>query len=154
MKRFLSILLSILIFAQLFTFFVFAEGIVTITEPTVFISGREQYNIVWVTDEACAAFVTIYAGGKKYTYSDERDGILKTDDYIHTVRIDKSVLDRAKSYTIVTKEIDSNDQDGIVFGATKQKSYNFKPYSNQKKIKFSLTSIRLSCSFLCSRMWR
>ena len=125
---------------QLTTAVCFAEGITTITAPTVFISGREQYNIVWVTDEPCAAYVEITAGGKKYTYADERDGILKVDDYIHTVRVDKSVLDRGKRYTIITKAVDETGADGIVFGAKTTKSYSFKPYSNQKKIKFAFFS--------------
>ncbi len=140
MKKKISFVLSILLILQALTLVCFADGIQTITEPTVFISGREQYNIVWVTDEVCAAYVEITAGGKKYTYADERDGILKTDDYIHTVRVDKSVLDRAKSYTVITKAVDQNDADGIVFGAKTQKSFGFKPYSNQKKIKFAFFS--------------
>lgn len=139
MKRFISIFLLLILVFNICSQTAFANSIM-IAEPTVFISGENQYNIVWVTDSASVGAVELTYGGKKHTYYDERDGIIRTDDSIHTVRVPKSALDSAKSYTVVTKEVLSSDKYGIEYGGALKKNYKFYPYSNQKKIKFGIFS--------------
>lgn len=120
--------------------FALAAGPSFVTQPTVFISGEEEYNIVWVTDDSSAAFVELSANGVTYVFRDERDGVIRTDDWIHTVRVPKSVLDAAKGYTVISRTVFTNDVSGVTFDSESRADYAFTPYSGEGDITFGFFS--------------
>ncbi len=124
MKRFLSIILTAVILLSGLVFEASAETKI-LTKPTVFLSGPDEYNIVFATFDYAAAFVEIKHGGKTYVYADEYDGLIRTDDYIHTVRVPKSMLDSAGGYTIIAREVDSNKKGGISYLSELRENYTF-----------------------------
>ena len=69
----------------------------------MFVAGDNEYNIVWVTNEISAAFVELTADGTTYVYRDEKNGVIRTDDYIHTVRVPRAVLESAGKYTVISR---------------------------------------------------
>lgn len=140
MKRFTAFILSvILLFCSLGTF-AFADEIFMLTSPTVFLSGEEQYNIVWVTDVASAGFVEINYGGTVYVFSDEKDGVIRTDDWIHTVRVPKYILDGARGYTAISRTAATNDKNGITYDSEMRYSSDFVPYSGTGGLKAAVFS--------------
>lgn len=124
MKRFFCALLATVILISGLTFTASAETTL-LTKPTVFLSGPDEYNIVFATFDYAAAFVEIKYGGKTYVYADEYDGLIRTDDYIHTVRVPKSMLDSAGSYTIIAREVESNTKGGISYENEMRENYTF-----------------------------
>ncbi len=125
MKRFFCTVVAILILANSFCFSAFASDITLLTKPTVFLSGPDEYNIVFATGDYAAAFVEINYGGKTYVYADEYDGLIRTDDYIHTVRVPKAMLDSAKSYTIIARTVESNTKNGISYENEMREMWTF-----------------------------
>ncbi len=124
MKKFLSIILSIVILLSGLAFEAAAETKI-LTKPTVFLSGPDEYNIVFATVDYAAAFVEIKYEGKTYVYADEYDGLIRTDDYIHTVRVPKSMLDSAGGYTIIAREVENNAKGGISYSSELRENYTF-----------------------------
>ena len=84
MKRFVAILLTVVMLMSALTCFSFAATISFQVNPTVFVGG-EVYNVVWVTNEAGLGYVDYTYNGKSYRVYDEENGIVRTDDTIHTV---------------------------------------------------------------------
>lgn len=133
MKNFLSILLSSVILISAFTFGASADTRI-LTKPTVFLSGPHEYNIVFATMDYAAAFVEIKHGGKTYVYADEYDGLIRTDDYIHSIRVPKTMLDSAGGYTIIAREVDSNTKTGISYSSELRENYTFYGDSGKSNI--------------------
>lgn len=76
-------------------------GIVSfVTEPAVFESGGDWYNVVWVTKKSksdntakgTTGYVEYTYKGKNYQVYDEVSGIRRACDHIHSVRIPKEHL--------------------------------------------------------------
>ena len=124
MKRLLCVILTLILLLSGITFTASAQTKI-LTKPTVFLSGPDEYNIVFATFDYAAAFVEIKQGGKTYVYADEYDGLIRTDDYIHTVRVPKTLLDSAGGYTIIAREVDSNKKDGISYSSELRENYIF-----------------------------
>ncbi len=139
MKRFFCIILTALILISGLTFSANAEAKI-LTNPTVFLSGPDEYNIVFATDDYSAAFVELSYGGKTYVYADEYDGVIRTDDYIHSVRVPKSMLDSAGAYTIVAREVENSTKNGISYESEVRKTQTFYGDKDKNSINISFFS--------------
>ncbi len=102
--------------------------------PVVLISDNNEYNIVWRTKEASQGTVTI--SGVSEPYKDEKNGVVRAADYIHTVRVPYSELD-GKTYSVsgIDGEFNfngaSNSTDNIEFATFSDT--HFKPDDASKK---------------------
>ncbi len=140
MKKILCFIICFVLVLPLFVFTASAEGVGLVTQPTVFIAGDNEYNIVWVSDEVGAAFVELTADGTTYVYRDEKSGIIRTDDYIHTVRVPRAVLESAGKYTVITRTVFSNDSTGVQFDNEHRAEYLFKSYEKEADLTFAFLS--------------
>ena len=107
-KRILSLIVTVLMVVSLFSAFsinVNAANISFQYKPTVYIGGGGYYNIVWKNNVKSLGYVTYRYDGKNYTVYDEEDGVVRSDDYIHTVRVPVDHLDAAGEYTVTAKEV-------------------------------------------------
>ena len=142
MKRLISGILSVIAVLSVLSNFAFAQDTLNIafeTKPCVYIAG-EMYNIVWVNDILSVGYVTVNYSGRTYTYYDSESGIVRSDDYIHTVRLPKAVLDGAGAYTVHASEVISRDGFNIEYGDTVAFSSDFHGYSGQSEIKIGFFS--------------
>jgi len=121
------------------TFSAFAEPWL-LTEPTVFIAGDNEYNIVWVTNDMGAAFVELVSGGQSYVFRDEKNGVIRTDDYIHSVRVPRALLESAGGYTVISRTVLSNDGDGVLFDSENRQSYSFASFKQEETVTFAFFS--------------
>ena len=73
----------------------FAAGGISIeVQPSVFLCG-DIYNIVWSTNVNGTGYVDYTYDGKDYRVYDEEAGVVRTDDYIHTVSVPVEHLNAA-----------------------------------------------------------
>jgi len=139
MRKFLAfILISVLLIPPVT--FAASAGTMLLTKPTVFLSGADEYNVLFATTDYAAAFVEISYGGKTYLFADEYDGLIRTDDYIHTVRVPKSLLDSAGGYTIVAREVASNSKSGISYESEMREKWTFYGDKGKDSINISFVS--------------
>ena len=102
-KRILSSLLTVLMLVSMLAAFSLpaaAASMAFTVTPMVLIGGGGEYNIVWENNNAGIGYVTYRYEGKTYTVYDEENGVVRTDDKTHTVRIPQEHLDKAGSYTV------------------------------------------------------
>ena len=141
-KRILSIVLTLLFAVSLLATFAVpasAAAVAFTVSPSVLISGGE-YNIVWATNVNSVGYVKYTVGGKTYTVYDEENGVVRTDDFIHTVRVPQDHLDKAGSYSVVSKEVVSRSGYDITLGTSVETSRSFKGYNGKKDVTFAIMS--------------
>ncbi len=142
-KRILSLILVLIMVISFASAFCLTMDAATISyqyKPTVYIGGGGEYNIVWKTNVKSVGYVTYRYNGNAYTVYDEENGIVRTDDNIHTVRIPMEHLDAAKSYTVHTAEVVSRNGFDIKLGSSSEVSSSFRGYEGQEEIKFAFIS--------------
>ena len=142
-KRVLSLILTVLMMLSLFS--VFSINAVAATfdfsyKPSVYFGGGGEYNIVWKTTEKSIGYVTYKYGGRTYTVYDEENGVVRSDDYIHTVRVPQSHLDSAGLYEVYSVAVNSRTDYNFSLGTSISVSSNFTGYHNQSEIKFGFFS--------------
>ncbi len=134
MKRFLAILLTFVLILSSFTCFASAATAINIlTNPAVFVGG-EIYNVVWTTDVAGTGYVEYTYNGTLYRVYDEENGIVRTDDTMHSVQVPKEHLDGAGSYTVKSTAVTDRVGYSAVYGNTCSVTRSFKGYHNQQEI--------------------
>lgn len=132
MKKFVSVLLTLAIMIMCFSCVTFAAISFSI-KPSVFLTG-DCYNIIWTTTTAGIGKVTYTYQGKTYTAYDEEAGVVRTDDYIHTVTVPQEHLDGAGKYTVTTTEVTARSGYKATTGGTCSGTYNFRGYTGQSRI--------------------
>ena len=108
-------------------------------EPFVLISGDNEYNIVWGNNVNSVGYVKIGSA----TYYDEEDGIVRTDDSIHSVRVPQSVLDNAGSYSVYSNAVVSRNGNDIVINEeelAKKENITFQGYNGDGTVEFAAFS--------------
>ena len=108
--------------------------------PVVLIGGGGEYNIVWKNNVNTVGYVTFSSGGKTYTYYDAINGVVRSDDDTHTVRVPQSLLDKAGSYTVHSAAVASRVGNKFTLNTSADVSANFTGYHNQEEIKFGFIS--------------
>ncbi len=69
-----------------------AAGMKITTTPAVFDCGNDYYNVVWVTSKKGSGYVKYTYDGEEKIIWDADNGIIRTDDTIHTVLVPKNEL--------------------------------------------------------------
>lgn len=134
MKRIISALLCImLMLGCLSGVTLAATEIVFSIEPAVFLCGN-IYNIVWTNNVASMGYVTYVIDGVEYTVYDEEGGIVRTDDYAHTVSIPVDELDAAGGYYVTAVAVESRTPYGVSLGGSCSVYRDFYGYHGQENI--------------------
>jgi len=143
-KRILSLLLTlVMLISAVATFSVpaAAASMAFTVTPMVLIGGGGEYNIVWENNVEGIGYVTYRVDGKLYTVYDEENGVVRSDDKTHTVRIPQEHLDKAGAYTVYAEGVDTRDGYTIkTDGSKAQWGTVFHGPSNKKKITMGCTS--------------
>ena len=142
-KRVLAFICAIVLCIGIMPAFAFAAGgeIAVTYQPSVFDVGQ-CYNIVWVTDANAVAYVEYQYEGVSYRVYDQQSGIVRTDDNIHVVSVQKEHLDN-NTYTAYATKVESVSAYGIEYGQTVScEPIYFKGYHGQEQFNiFSLSDI-------------
>lgn len=93
------------------------------TEGAAVYAVEDDYQIVWTTRAKGSGWVEI--GGQ--CYYDEYAGQKRTDAAVHKVTVKQSVLDEAKSYTVKSRAMLSEQGFSGLNGYTVSKTYSFRP---------------------------
>lgn len=117
-----------------------AASIYFSVSPVVLFGGNDEYNIVWENNVNSVGFVMYTYDGYSYVVYDEENGVVRTDDKMHTVRIPQEHLDKAGSYTVVSREVLSRDGFNIKTGGTVTFKSDFYGYRGQSEITFGFIS--------------
>ena len=135
MKRILAFLLTVTILLSSLTFMAFGATAASITiNPSVFVGG-EIYNVVWATNVASIGYVEYAVDGVTYRLYDEKGGVVRTDDNIHSVSVPKEHLDAAGSYTVYSQAVTSRTGFNVtLYGSVVSATRTFKGYSGQSEI--------------------
>lgn len=143
-RRILSFFLVVIMMISVTSAFCFtsdaAANISYVYNPTVYFGGGTEYNIVWKNNVAGMGYVTYKYNGQTYTVYDEEDGVVRTEDNTHSVRIPMAHLDAAGSYTVNTCEVVSRDGFNIKLGASASVTSEFRGYQGQEEIQFGFFS--------------
>lgn len=91
-------------------------------KPVVY-AVEDEYQIVWSTSTDSIGYVEI--DGKKYT--DLFAGSDRSEDNVHKVCVPMSVLDEAKSYKIISKNMLYRGPFDGIYGSTIEETYSFSP---------------------------
>ena len=135
MKRIVSAFTALFVTAFAMSVFCHASNtnISIKVEPAVFLCG-DIYNIVWSTSTAGEGYVEYKHNGKTKRIYDEEAGIVRTDDYIHTVSVPVDELDEAGEYTVTATAIDSRTPYSVVRGKSCSATRSFIGYHGQSQI--------------------
>ncbi len=109
-------------------------------KPVVLFGGNDEYNIVWENNVNTVGFVSYTYNGYNYTVYDEENGVVRSDDKMHTVRIPQEHLDKAGSYMVVASEVVSRDGYDIKLGAPIAFESEFYGYRGQEEITIGFIS--------------
>ncbi len=142
-KRILSSVLTVLMLVSMFAAFCIpasAASMAFTVTPVVLIGGGGEYNIVWENNNVGIGYVTYKYEGKTYTVYDEENGVVRSDDRTHTVRVSQEHLDKAGNYTVYAATVTNRDGYTITTSDSAQWSSTFKGYTGQKKITMGCTS--------------
>ena len=112
----------------------FAAGEISFAiNPAVFLCGN-IYNVVWTNSCNSIGSVSYTVDGKEYTVYDEEGGIVRTDDYAHTVSIPVEHLDAAGGYTVTATAVLSRSASSVSLGKSVSVSREFHGYEGQEEV--------------------
>ncbi len=95
------------------------------SEPAVFESGSDYYNVVWATNIDATGFVEYTYAGKTYQLYDEAAGYRRSYDSIHTVKVPKEHLNN-NNYKVVSFHMEVHDGYSFTRGnKVTSKTYSF-----------------------------
>ncbi len=142
-KRIVSIVITLIMLLSMLTAFSLPASAATIyytVSPVVLFGGNDEYNIVWETNINSIGFVMYTCNGYSHVVYDEENGVVRTDDKMHTVRIPQEHLDEAGEYTVVSREVLSRDGFNIKTGDSVTFESEFYGYRGQEEITFGFIS--------------
>ncbi len=84
--------------------------------PGVYEMG-DGYAVIWATTFKGTGYIEYTYQGKKYTVYDERNGIVRTNDTIHVVKVPYEHL-AGNSYMVYSKEVTSHKDSTTTYGTT------------------------------------
>ena len=134
MKKITALILTVLMLVTMLSTMCFAAADIAIkVNPAVFLCG-EIYNVVWSTTSVGTGYVEYTYNGKQYKVYDEEGGIVRTDDYIHTVSIPVEHLDAAGSYKVTSVYVSSRTPHKVTYGGSCSVTRSFKGYQGEEEI--------------------
>ncbi len=100
------------------------------SEPAVFETGGDYYNVVWATNTDATGYVEYTYAGKTYQLYDEAAGYRRSYDTIHTVKVPKEHFDNNK-YKVVSFHMEVHEGYSFTRGnKITSKTYSFESRSN------------------------
>lgn len=132
-KKLISAITGIIMSVSLLSCFAASDAISVKVHPAVFLCG-DIYNIVWSTNKTGTGYVDYTYNGKDYRVYDEEAGVVRTDDYIHTVSVPVEHLDAAGAYTVTSFAVTSRTPYSVSYGASCSESRSFTGYHGQEQI--------------------
>ena len=84
--------------------------------PAVYEMG-DGYAVIWATSFDGTGYIKYTYGGTEYTVYDEVAGIVKTNDYIHVVKVPHEHL-LGNSYTVYSQVVTNNNASTLSYGTT------------------------------------
>lgn len=143
-KRIISLFLTVLMMLSLFSAFALpttaAGAINFVFRPSVLIGGGGEYNIVWKNNVAGIGYVTYTYNDQQYTVYDEDDGVVRTDDYYHSVRIPTDHIDNASKVEVFASSIKSRTGFDISIDDTVSQVVKVKGFDGDPKLKVACFS--------------
>lgn len=134
MKKYISVITAVIMSITMLSGMAFAQDSISLeVEPAVFLCG-DIYNIVWSTDKNATGYVDYTYQGKDYRVYDEEAGVVRTDDYIHTVSVPVDHLDGAGAYTVTSVAVTSRTPYSVSYGASCSATRSFMGYHGQEEI--------------------
>lgn len=134
MKKIVAYILTVVLLLSTLGAFCFAATSIAIkTQPAVFLCGK-IYNIVWTTTLDGTGYVEYTIDGKTHRVYDEEGGIVRTDDYIHSVSVPVEHLDAAGGYTVTSVEVTNRGSYSVTYGSSCSATRTFTGYHNQEQI--------------------
>ncbi len=113
-------------------------------KPGVYIVG-DGYAIIWVTTFNGTGWLTYNKNGKEVTVYDERNGLLRTYDYIHVVKVPEADYDYlCNGYTVHSKQVTQHDYGITTYGVEcsySSRLKNTKPGPNDDVDLLTLTDV-------------
>ncbi len=100
-------------------------GLMT-ADPSVYVVGDEYLICVLVEKETT---MWVEVNGKNYY--DHSNGILRSDKFLHTVRVPQEALDSACGYTVHLREIIERKPYYTVCGGLEEATYDFRPVTEK-----------------------
>lgn len=129
-KRLISLFFTVLMMLSLFSAFsvsVNAAGAINFEyNPTVLVGGGTDYVIIWKNNVNSIGYVTYTYNGKTYTAYDQEDGVVRSDDCYHTVRIPMEHLNNASKIVATAKVVTGRNGFNITLGASAEKTVPIK----------------------------
>ena len=142
-KRILSLVLMVLMIASMVSVIsvpAFAAPIGFTFQPSVLIGGGNEYNIVWHNNNVSIGWVTYTYKGTTYTVYDEENGVVRSDDNIHTVRVPMEHLDAAGSYEVHASTVVSRDGYDIKVSDKTTAQRSFKGFKGDDNLRIGFLS--------------
>ena len=84
--------------------------------PGVYEVG-DGYNVIWVTTFRGTGYIKYTYEGKEYTVYDEDNGVICTNEDVHTVKVPHEHLAN-NTYTVYSQVVTANNASGVTYGAT------------------------------------
>ena len=85
-------------------------------QPGVYEMG-DGYAVIWATSFKGTGYIEYTYKGQKYTVYDERNGIVRTGDSIHVVKVPHEHL-QGNSYTVYSREVTGHSWNTTNYGVT------------------------------------
>ena len=143
-KRILSLFLTVLMLMTMLPVFPLvvnaAPTVSYVYSPALLIGGEKEYNIVWKTNVNSIGYVTYTYNGKTYTAYDENDGVVVSDEYVHSVKVPMEHLNAAGKYTAHSAAVDSRTGYAIKTGTVVSKEGKVKWANKTDNIKIGCFS--------------
>ncbi len=142
-KRILSLMLTVVMIVSMMAVFsipAFAAPMAFTVQPSVLIGGGNEYNIVWHNNNISVGWVTYTYKGTTYTVYDEENGVVRSDDSIHTVRVPMEHLDAAGAYEVHAEAVVSRDGYNITTSGKSSLQRSFKGFKGTDNVRIGFLS--------------
>ncbi len=134
MKKLTALLTAVILMLCMLSGVCFAASSIAFNvEPAVYLCG-DIYNIVWSTTASGTGYVDYTYDGVSYRVYDEEGGVVRTDDYIHTVSVPIEHLDGAGAYTVTSVAVTARTGYSVTYGTSCTTSRSFRGYEGQEEI--------------------
>ena len=102
--------------------------------PPAVLDMGDGYSVTWVTEEKGIGWISYTYQGERHVVYDEKNGIKRTDDTIHFVKVPKEHLDNNK-YVVGFQAVTTHAPGNVVLGSkTNLGTYSLRGYSGQEDI--------------------
>jgi ABC-type glycerol-3-phosphate transport system permease component len=130
MKRISKIICILLLLVTVITLVPLESSAMSVVTPTQSVTSTKYftafpgvyemgdgYAVIWATNFAGTGYIQYTYNGVQYTVQDERNGIVRTNDTIHVVKVPHEHL-QGNTYTVYSTEVTSHQYAITNYGTT------------------------------------